>query len=91
MLAVLGFMGLCDIHAANGIKSFFGMCINGVAAAWFIIQGAVDWPAALIMIAGSIVGGYAGGRFAKRIGRARARTAVVVIGLLVTVVLVLRR
>jgi len=91
MLAVLGFLGMSDIHAANGIKSFFGMCINGVAAAWFIIQGAVEWPAALIMIAGSILGGYAGGRFARRIGRTRARAAVVVIGLLVTVILLLRR
>ena len=91
MLAVLGFMGMNDIHAANGIKSFFGMCINGVAAIWFIVQGAVVWPAALIMIVGSMLGGYAGGRFARRIGRTRSRAAVVVIGLIVTVILLLRR
>jgi len=70
MLAVLGFLGLSDIHAANGIKNFFGMCINGVAAAWFILQGAVSWPAATLMIAGAMVGGYAGARFARRIGQA---------------------
>jgi uncharacterized membrane protein YfcA len=80
MLAVLGFLGLGDIHAANGIKNFFGMCINGVAAAYFIVRGAVDWPAALIMIVGAIVGGYAGARFARLIGREKARIAVVVIG-----------
>jgi uncharacterized membrane protein YfcA len=91
MLAVLGFLGMSDIHAANGIKSFFGMCINGVASAWFIVQGAVAWPAALIMILGSMVGGYAGGRFARRIGRTRSRAAVVIIGLVVTVILLLRR
>src|SRR3970282_179956 len=33
MLAVLGFLGLGDIHAMNGLKNFFGVCINGVAAA----------------------------------------------------------
>jgi uncharacterized protein len=91
MLAVLGFLGLSDIHAANGVKNFFGMCINGVAAAWFILQGAVDWPAALIMIAGAMAGGYAGARFARRIGRTRARLAVVVIGLLVTATLLWRQ
>ncbi len=91
MLAVLGFLGLSDIHAANGIKNFFGMCINGVAAAWFILQGAVDWPAALFMIAGAMAGGYAGARFARRIGRARARAAVVVIGVLVTALLLWRQ
>ena len=91
MLAVLGFMGLADIHAANGVKNFFGMCINGVAAAWFIFRGAVDWPAALIMIAGAMIGGYAGAHFARRIGRARARAAVVVIGLMVAAILLWRQ
>ena len=87
MLAVLGFLGLSDIHAANGLKNFFAMCINGVAAAYFIVQGAVVWPAALVMIAGAIVGGYAGARFARRIGREKARAAVVVIGFLVAALL----
>lgn len=81
MLAVLGFLGLSDIHAANGIKNFFAMCINGVAAGYFILRGAVDWPAAVVMIAGAIAGGYAGAQFARRIGREKARAAVVVIGL----------
>jgi uncharacterized membrane protein YfcA len=87
MLAVLGFLGLSDIHAANGIKNFFGMCINGVAAGYFIVRGAVDWPAAIVMIAGAIAGGYAGARFARKIGREKARAAVVVIGFLVAAIL----
>ncbi len=91
MLAVLGFMGLSDIHAANGIKNFFGMCINGVAASYFIVRGAVDWPAALVMIAGAIAGGYAGARFARKIGRDRARAAVIVIGFLVAAILLFQQ
>lgn len=87
MLAVLGFLGLSDIHAANGIKNFFGMCINGLAAGYFIIRGAVDWPAALIMIGGAIIGGYGGAGFARRIGRDKARAAVIVIGFLVAAIL----
>jgi len=42
MLATLGFLGLSDIHAMNGLKNFFGMCINFVAAGYFIFRGAVD-------------------------------------------------
>jgi uncharacterized membrane protein YfcA len=87
MLAVLGFLGLSDIHAANGIKNFFGMCINGLAAGYFIIRGAVDWPAALVMIGGAIIGGYGGAGFARRIGRDKARAAVIVIGFLVAAIL----
>ena len=89
MLAVLGFLGLSDIHAANGIKNFFAMCMNGVAAVYFILRGAVDWPAALVMIGGSVAGGYAGARFARSIGREKARVAVVVIGLAVAAILLL--
>ena len=87
MLAVLGFMGLTDIHAMNGLKNFFGMCINGVAALYFISRGAVDWPAALVMALGALLGGYSGARLARRLGRDKARVAVIVIGLSITAVL----
>ena len=90
MLAVLGFLGLSDIHAANGLKNFFALCINGLAAAYFIARGAVDWPAAVVMILGAVAGGYAGARFARSIGKEKARAAVVVIGLAVAAVLLLR-
>ena len=87
MLAVLGFLGLSNIHAMNGLKNFFGLAINGVAAAYFIACRAVEWPAALVMIAGAILGGYGGARFARSIGQDRARLAVVGIGLLVAALL----
>ena len=90
MLATLGFLGLSDIHAMNGLKNFFGICINLVAAAYFVIRGAVVWPAALVMVAGSIAGGYGGARFARRIGREHARRAVILIGLLIAGLLLLR-
>jgi uncharacterized membrane protein YfcA len=91
MLAVLGFLGISDIHAANGIKNFFAMSINGLAAIYFVIRGAVDWRAAWIMVAGAILGGYAGARFARFIGRDKARAAVVAIGFLVAAILLVQQ
>ncbi|MBW8877439.1 MAG: sulfite exporter TauE/SafE family protein [Acidobacteria bacterium] len=91
MLALLGFLGLSNIHAANGIKNLLGFCINFVAAGYFIFKGAVVWPAALVIVGGGAVGGYAGARFAKRIGKEKARAAVVVIGLVVTAILFWQR
>ena len=91
MLAVLGFLGVADIHAANGLKNFFVLCINGVAAIWFIAQRAVHWPAALVLIAGAVVGGYAGARFGRSISRDAARRTVVGIGIAVVVALFLMR
>ena len=91
MLAVLGFLGLTNIFAMNGLKNFFGLCINGVAAAYFILRGAVVWPVALLMMAGSIAGGYGGARLAQVIGKEKARAAVVVIGFVVTALLFWQR
>ena len=87
MLAVLGFLGLEDIHAMNGLKNFFGLCINLVAAVTFALRGAVEWPLALLMIPCAMAGGYGGARFARRIGRDKARAAVVVIGLAMSALL----
>ena len=87
MLAILGFLGLSDILAMNGLKNFFGMCINGIAAGYFIVRGIVDWPAALLILGGAVAGGYGGARLARRIGREKARAAVVVIGLFITALL----
>ena len=91
MLALLGFLGLSNIHAANGLKNFFGACINAVAAGYFVFKGAVVWPAALVIVVGATLGGYGGARFARRIGKEKARAAVVVIGLLVTAILFWQR
>lgn len=91
MLAILGALGLRDIHAMNGLKNFFGICINSVAAAIFLIGGAVDLPVAAIMVVGAVAGGYAGARFGRFIGQARARAAVVVIGLGLALVLFIQQ
>lgn len=80
MLALLGFLGLSDIHAMNGLKNFFNLCINLIAAGLFIARGAVVWPVALLMVPCAILGGYGGARLARYIGRDRARAAVVGIG-----------
>jgi uncharacterized membrane protein YfcA len=90
MLVVLGAMGLSDIHAMNGLKNFFGICINGVAAAIFVASGRVDWPAAAVMIAGAVAGGFAGARFGRFLGQNRARAAVVAIGLALALLLLFR-
>jgi hypothetical protein len=87
MLALLGFLGLTDILAMNGLKNFFNLCINGVAAGYFVLKGAVSWPEAAVLAVGAALGGYGGARFSRRIGQEKARAAVVVIGLLVTALL----
>jgi uncharacterized membrane protein YfcA len=90
MLAALALMGLTDIHQMNGLKNFFAVCINIVAAAYFIASGRVAWGYALIMVVGAIAGGYGGAGLARRLGRRFVRGAVIAIGLGMAVSLLFR-
>ncbi|MFL6215731.1 MAG: sulfite exporter TauE/SafE family protein [Blastocatellia bacterium] len=91
MLAVLGLLGLTDIHQMNGLKNFFAVCINVIASFYFMIWGPVHWAAALVMTVGAIAGGYGGAGLARRMGRRFARGAVIFIGLAMTLSLLFRR
>jgi uncharacterized protein len=91
MLAALGLLGLTDIHQMNGLKNFFAVCINLVAAVYFIVWGTVRWSDAAVMAVGAIVGGYGGAGLARRLGRRFVRRAVVVIGVTMAVSLYFRR
>jgi uncharacterized membrane protein YfcA len=91
MLAALGILGLSDIHQMNGLKNFFAVCINFVAAAYFVLWGTISWPDAIVMTIGTVSGGYGGAGLARRFGRQAVRRTVVVIGVGMAVSLYLRR
>lgn len=83
MLAALGLLGLTDIHRANGVKNFLGLCLNSVAVLGFAISHLVNWADALLMAVGAIAGGYFGASLAMRLGRVLVRRAIVLIGLVI--------
>lgn len=80
MLSALAMIGMSDIHRMNALKSLFGTCINGLAAALFIAQGQVNWRYALPMAAAAVVGGFGGAAVARRMNRNVVRGGVVAIG-----------
>jgi uncharacterized membrane protein YfcA len=90
MLAALSILGLTDIHQMNGLKNFFALCINGIAALYFIRAGMVYWPDVLVMAAGAIIGGYGGAGAARKLGRTVVRRIVIAIGFAMTVSLLLK-
>lgn len=87
MLAALGLIGLTDLHQMNGLKNVLAVCINGIAAVYFVFAAAVVWRDVFIMMIGTLIGGYAGARVAKRFGRKFVRVTVVVIGIVMTIAL----
>jgi uncharacterized membrane protein YfcA len=90
MLAAFGIMGFTDIHQMNGLKTFMAVCINGVAAGYFIWHGMVSWPHTLIMAVGAIAGGVWGAGAARRVGQTGVRQIVIAIGFSMAISLLLR-
>ena len=85
MLAVLGMLGLGDIHRLNGVKNVLGMVVNGVAAGMFALGSlagwhAVSWPHAAVMAVASIAGSLGASHLARRLPAPIVRRCVALIG-----------
>lgn len=86
MLALLSLRGLEHIHQMNALKSLLSACINGIAILIFVAIGGVLWPQALTMIAGGLLGGYGGARYARQVSPAKIQTLVSLTGALMTII-----
>jgi uncharacterized protein len=84
-LAVLSLLGLEHIHEMNALKVLQASLVNGVAVITFIVAGAVNWPIALLMTVGAILGGYGGAAIARRISPRWVRYAVIAISVSLTI------
>ncbi|MGE3578724.1 MAG: sulfite exporter TauE/SafE family protein [Vicinamibacterales bacterium] len=80
MLAALGILGMRDIHQMNGVKNLLALCINGIAACYFMATGMVRWTEVAVMAAGAIAGGIGGAGLARRAGQRAVRWTVIAIG-----------
>jgi uncharacterized membrane protein YfcA len=90
MLAALGILGLHDIHRANGIKNFLGICINSIAVLSFGLSHLVVWSDALLMAGAALIGGYFGAHVAVRVAQVNIRRAIIVIGFVIAFVMLWR-
>jgi uncharacterized membrane protein YfcA len=89
----IGIFGLLlheSLQRLNAIKNVLVLTVNTVAAAAYVVvaSGRIDWWAAALLAAGSLVGGHLGARFGRRLPPVVLRTAIVVLGLLAIAVLV---
>ena len=91
MLSALSLLRIGDIHLMNALKTLFAACINGMAVVFFIVTSQVDWQRAIVMVVGSLVGGYGGARFARRLGQSTVRWIVIGIGFVITGVMLFRQ
>jgi uncharacterized membrane protein YfcA len=81
MLAGMSIVIPDSLQHANALKILFGMLINGMAVAYFLLVGAAALPEAALMAASSLVGGYVGAHLAQRMPARLMRTLVVLYGI----------
>ena len=79
-LALFSALGMTDIHAMNALKVVLVSVINGIAALTFVVNGAVSWPQAMVMIGGAATGGYLAAHYAQKVPPVYVRALVIVIG-----------
>src|SRR5438874_441424 len=85
-LAMLAALGMTDIHAMNKLKVRLGGVINGVATITFIATRAILWPQAMVMIAGSVLGGYSTAHYAQKLPQSWVKAFVILVGFAMTIV-----
>jgi uncharacterized membrane protein YfcA len=81
MIALLTIFIPDEVQRLNGLKNVLAALINGVAAILFICVAPVQWSVALLIAAGSIIGGQLGSRVGRRLPAPALRLTIIAVGL----------
>ena len=84
-LAMLDAAKVGPFHKINALKTLIGTGANISASVVFIIQGAVDWPAAIMLCIGCFIGGYIAPPITRKIPANIMRAAAVIAGIILTI------
>jgi uncharacterized membrane protein YfcA len=91
----IGIFGLLlheSLQRLNALKNVLTLAVNAVAAGAYVVVATdrVDWTAAALVAGGSLLGGYTGARFGRRLPAPVLRTAIVLLGCVAIAVLLTR-
>jgi len=81
---LMGFFGLSlteTLQRQNALKNVLAGLVNMVAAAVFVATANIDWAAAGLLVAGSVIGGTVGARAGRRLPPIALRSVIVCIGI----------
>ena len=84
VLAALILNGHDDFHKANALKNAVISAVGLIALVVYGLSDLVSWPHALIMMAGTTLGGYIGGAVSKHVPQNALRLSVILFGAFLT-------
>jgi len=88
LLAILALSLNDDLQRINALKVVLAGLVNLVAGIVFVFAAHVAWGAALLIAVGSVIGGFLGARYGKRLNESALRAVIVAVGVFAIVRLV---
>jgi uncharacterized membrane protein YfcA len=91
-IGIFGLLVQESLQRLNALKNVLTTAVNAVAAGAYVVVATdlVDWRAAALIAGGSLLGGWTGARFGRRLPSAVLRTAIVALGVVAIAVLLTR-
>jgi uncharacterized membrane protein YfcA len=86
LMAVLRLSGEADAARANALKNLLASLAVLAGLVLLLAAGLVAWPEAMVVLAGSVLGGWLGGRASRVLPAGVIRTGVIVAGAAMTLV-----
>ena len=80
IMSLLAVFGIENVNQINALKVVTTTVANGVAVLLFIVEGQVLWQHCLLMMVTGAIGGYVGGRSARKVNPRVMRACVTAIG-----------
>lgn len=84
LVGIMGALVRDTMQRLNAAKNLLSLVVNTVAAATYTLVAfdRIDWAAAGLIAAGSLIGGFVGSAFGRRLPPAVLRAAIVVLGVI---------
>ncbi|GGO81427.1 UPF0721 transmembrane protein [Marinobacterium nitratireducens] len=90
LLAQFSAAGMQQLNLMNGLKNLLSFVLSSISVATFAFAGIVEWNEALVMMVAATAGGYSGAAIARALPARVVRAIVIAVGLIMTLVFLLR-
>jgi len=84
-IAILGIGFAESLARINAIKNVLATIVNGIAAVVFVLVSQVNWPVAIAIAVGSVLGAQLGGRVGRKLPPMLYRVIIVAVGVVAIV------
>ncbi len=80
ILSYLALAGFSDINAMNGLKLLISSVVSLTAIVLFIFSGAIAWYEGIVVMLGTLVGGYVAAHLSRQLPQLIVRYFVILVG-----------